>query len=380
MQEKETTMNSRERFMTALRGGVPDRVPLFEFHFGPPFIKSVLGEPSSYWHNADDQVAVSRAVGLDMVWTYAFGLTGVANVQLHGERYVDEWGTPWGTNETSWPAGWTEAEIVKSREDLESLRIPDPHLPERTEQARRTLELAAGELAVVGGIRGPFSAAWMAAGLINMSLWLYDDPDLLDELLGVMGRWNTQLGLELVEAGVDAISIHDDWGMNKSIFIKPDDWRRFVLPHIAKEVETLANTGTPVILHSDGNLNVILDDIVQLKISALNPLQRGANMSLADTKAKYGDRLCLIGNISATTTLAHGTPDDVEREALECLRDAAPGGGYILAPDHCYHCGIPIENTWRALETGKKYGAYPLDMDAIQARLSELNQQGESND
>ena len=56
MQEKETTMNSRERFVTALRGGVPDRVPLFEFHFGPPFIKSVLGEPSSYWHNADDEV------------------------------------------------------------------------------------------------------------------------------------------------------------------------------------------------------------------------------------------------------------------------------------------------------------------------------------
>ncbi|MBC8255167.1 MAG: hypothetical protein H8E35_14225, partial [Ardenticatenia bacterium] len=72
--------------------------------------------------------------------------------------------------------------------------------------------------------------------------------------------------------------------------------------------------------------------------------------------------------------------DDVEREVLECLRDAAPGGGYILAPDHSYHSGIPIENTWRALETGKKYGAYPLDMDAIQARLNELSQQGESND
>jgi uroporphyrinogen decarboxylase len=364
--------NRRERFLTALRGGVPDRVPLFEFHFGPPFIKAVLGEPTDYWHNADDEVAVARQVGLDMVWVAPLGFTGFTSVQLHGERYQDEWGTWWGTNANSWPAGWTEGDVVKSRADWKQLHMPDPDLPERMLQPCRAVELAAGELAVVGGIRGPFSAAWMLAGLVNMGMWIYDDPELLDEILREMGRWNTQLGLNLIRAGVDAICIHDDWGMNKSIFIKPDDWRRFVLPHIAGEVETLASTGTPVILHSDGNLNAILDEIAQLKISALNPLQRGAAMNLAGAKAKYGHRLCLIGNVGTTTTLAHGTPDDVEREVLECLRDAAPGGGYVLAPDHSYHGGIPVANIRRALETGQKYGAYPLDMEAITARLAEL--------
>jgi len=127
-----------------------------------------------------------------------------------------------------------------------------------------------------------------------------------------------------------------------------------------------------VILHSDGNLNAILDDIVQLKIAALNPLQRSAQMDLARIKARYGDRLCLIGNLSTTTTLAHGTPEEVERETLECLRDGAPGGRYIFAPDHSYHSGIPVANIWRALETAKKYGAYPLDMEAIQARIAML--------
>jgi hypothetical protein len=64
---------------------------------------------------------------------------------------------------------------------------------------------------------------------------------------------------------------------------------------------------------------------------------------------------------------------DVEREVLECLRDAAPGGGYVLAPDHSYHGGVPVPSIWQALETGKKYGAYPLDIEAINARLAELS-------
>ncbi|GEM_PF-297136 len=365
-------MNSRERFLIALRGGQPDRVPLFEYHFGPTFIEAVLGQPASYYHNVDDEVAVARAVGLDMVWTAPLGFMGFANIQLHGERYQDEWSIWWGTNLSSWPAGWPEMEVVKSRKDWRKLKVPDPDLPIRFEQPRRAVELAAGELAVVGGVRGPFSSVWMLAGLVNIGLWIYDEPDLLEDMLREMAHWNAQLGLNMIHAGVDAIVIHDDWGMNKSTFIKPDDWRRFVLPYIAKEVEILASTGTPVILHSDGNLNAILDDIVQLGIAALNPLQRGADMDLASVKAKYGNRLCLIGNLSTTTTLARGTLEDVERETLECLRDGALGGGYIFAPDHSYHSGIPVANIWCALQTAKKYGAYPLDMEAIRTRLAEL--------
>jgi uroporphyrinogen decarboxylase len=317
-------MNSRERFMTALHGGIPDRVPLFEYYWAPPFINSVLGKLMSPHHNADDEVAMSRATGIDMVWTAPYGFTGLCTIQLHGEEYVDEWGIHWGSDQTSWPGAWPAKEAVHSREDWEKLEIPDPYLPMRMEQPRRFVELADDELAVVAGIRGPFSAVWMLAGLVNISLWIYDDPDFLHELLREMSRWNTKLGLQLKEAGVDALTIHDDWGMNESTFIGTDHWRAFVKPYITDEVETLANAGIPVILHSDGNLNALMEDIAELKIVGFNPLQRTAKMDIAEIKAKYGDQMSLIGNVSASTTLPHGSPDDVEREVLECLRDAAP--------------------------------------------------------
>ena len=368
-------MTGRERYLGALHGAAIDRVPLHEMHWNKAFVEQVLGTPLSPYHNADDEVAVARATGVDMVWTVPLGFTGVATIQLHGdtsEEFVDEWGTSWGTNAQSWPAAWSNGDVVNSREDWKRLRIPDPNLPVRFEQPRRFVELAGGEFAVVGGVRGPFSAAWMLAGLINMSTWLYDDPELLSDMLTVMSRWNTQLALGLVACGVDAILIHDDWGMNKSTFISPDDWRELVFPCMTAEVETIAATGVPVMLHSDGNLNALMEDIVRLPICALNPLQRSAAMNLVDTKRRYGDRLCLVGNVDATQTLPNGSPDDVEREVLECLRDAAPGGRYILAPDHSYHAGVPAANTWRALQACQKYGTYPLQLDAISARIDEL--------
>jgi len=365
-------MNSRERFMTALSGEVPDRVPLFEFYWGLPFIKSVLGDISSPYHNADDEVNMSRAMGIDMVYTAPYGFTSFTSINLHGKEYMDEWGMTWGSSDESWPGSWPIEHAINNYEDWKSLTIPDPNLSGRMIQPKRTIELAKKDLAVVGGIRGPFSAASILCGLVNLCMWLYENPAFVHHLIQTMSEWNTKIGIQLIETGVDAVIIHDDWGMNDSTFIRPEQWIKFVKPYIAEQVKTLSDMGVPVILHSDGNLNNILDDIMELKISALNPLQRSANMNIREIKAKYGSRLSLIGNISTTTTLSQGNPDDVELEVLECLRDAAPGGGYIMAPDHSFNSGIPAENIHRVINTCKKFGKYPINLDTINDRIIEL--------
>jgi uroporphyrinogen decarboxylase len=367
-------MNSRERFLTAIQGNIPDRVPLFEFYWNPALIKSVLGQPMSPHHNADDEVKMSLAMEIDMVYTAPYGFSSFTNIQIHGTEYRDEWGTLWGTDKTSWPGGWPKTHVINSPEDWEKLPIPDPTLPKRMDQPKRTIELANGKLAVLGGVRGPFSALWMLSGITNISRWIYENPGFLHEILHEMGKWNTLIGLQLIETGVDAVIIHDDWGMNTATFLSPDHWNEFIKPYVVEQIETFANTNTPVILHSDGNINALMDEITQLPINALNPLQRSAGMNLAAIKEKYGDRICIIGNLSTTETLPDGSPDDVEREVLGCLRDAAPGGGYVLAPDHSYHSAIPVENIHRALDTCKKYGIYPIDMEKIQKRLEELDE------
>jgi uroporphyrinogen decarboxylase len=72
--------------------------------------------------------------------------------------------------------------------------------------------------------------------------------------------------------------------------------------------------------------------------------------------------LCPIGNINNKTTMVSGTPEDVRREALECLRIAAPGGGYVLATDHSLHDDIPLANIRAYIEVAKTHGSYPLKL------------------
>ena len=106
----------------------------------------------------------------------------------------------------------------------------------------------------------------------------------------------------------------------------------------------------------------VLDDLVASGINAYHPVERAAGMDLGIVKEKYRGKLCLVGNVNNKTTLATGTLEEVERETIECLREGAPGGGYILAADHSLHDGQQVQNILKMIETAKKYGEYPLNL------------------
>lgn len=102
---------------------------------------------------------------------------------------------------------------------------------------------------------------------------------------------------------------------------------------------------------------------MELGIAGLHPMQRTAHTDLAEIERRYGHRISLVGNIDSSMTLPYGSAQDVEREVIEAIQIAAPGGGYILASDHSLHDGIPMRNIWRMIETAKKRACYPLRVD-----------------
>ena len=122
----------------------------------------------------------------------------------------------------------------------------------------------------------------------------------------------------------------------------------------------LKSFGVPVIMHNDGNLWEILDDLVDTGIDAYHPVEKAATMDLVTVKQKYKGRICPIGNVNNKTTMVTGTPEDVIKETLECLKTGAPGGGYILSTDHSLHDDIPLENAMALIETVHKFGKYPF--------------------
>ncbi|MBD3353660.1 MAG: hypothetical protein GF364_19405, partial [Candidatus Lokiarchaeota archaeon] len=92
-------------------------------------------------------------------------------------------------------------------------------------------------------------------------------------------------------------------------------------------------------------------------VESLEPM---AGMNLKHLKEKYGDKLCLIGNIDVSQLLPYGSREDVIKAVKKCIKDAAEGGGYILSPCTDLTDSCKLENVETMIAATKKYGKYPI--------------------
>jgi uroporphyrinogen decarboxylase len=332
-------MKRKERFMAALSLQEPDRVPMFDFLFQQPMYEALIGHrPEVY--NGRDAVACALALDHDGVWLPFGDPSGHQPKYLTDDVYVDEWGTTYRRNDASWPIDAPIDYPIKDRAELKRYRPPDPTLPGRDSEIRAAVEMDNDGIAVLGGVNGPLTTAWMLMGYEQICYALYDDPELITQVLNIcIGMW-----------------VSEDLGDSTRGFFRLEDFRKYFLPPLAELVETIESLNVPVLLHSCGHIADYLDDLAQTKIASVHPLQRTAGMDLRQVKEKYGQRFCIIGNIDSSRTLPYGTPGDVAAEVREAIDIAAPGGGYILASDHSLHDGISVENIVELFRVGREYG------------------------
>lgn len=353
------SMTGKERFMTAMRHGQPDRIPLFDFLFMQDlFLEAIGHRPEAY--NAEDAVACSLKLGFDSVWVPTDGFAGYAPTKLPDGSYVDEWGTTCKHNNTSWPIDAPIAYPIQNWEDYKNWSCPNPHDSHRTTSMKVAKKLAEDRIAVLGGVTGPFTTLFFLMGLEQTCMNVYDEPELIHAIMRQATDFGIAAGLHQIEAGADAMIISEDLGYNSGTFLSPDCTRSFILPYLREMTAAFRKTGVPLMLHCDGNMNGILEDFVHIGMDAWQPLERKGKNDLATIKSKYGSFLTPVGNVDSSITLPFGTTEDVVRQTLECMRIGGPGGGYILGSDHSLHDGIPVQNILTMIETCKKYGEYPL--------------------
>jgi uroporphyrinogen decarboxylase len=131
-----------------------------------------------------------------------------------------------------------------------------------------------------------------------------------------------------------------------------------------EELAGLAHAAAmPFIMHSDGRLVQVLDDLVALGLNALHPIEPKA-MDIYELRAKYGRRLALFGNIDLgyTLTEGRGNPEAVRAEVREKIKALAPGGGYGVASGAGATRYVTLENFNAMREATFEYGACPIDL------------------
>jgi len=345
-------MTGYERMMAALMRKEPDRVPIWELIVDPPVIKALYGDISY----AD---FVERE-DLD-------GITCVEDQKrkdLGSNVYGDEWGIIWKIE----PSGlsYPLEGPIKSERDLDKYRPPDPDAPWRLRTLERYVKRFKGKKAIVflGHETFEFSH-YLMGGMDKLFVSYILKPALIKQLSEMISEYKCKVLENAAKVGADALLTGDDYAGRKASFMSPNHFRQFVQPYLRKAVNVAKQNNLPFIKHTDGNLEMISDMIIDTGIDALDPIEPIAGMDIGQTKERYGERICVIGNVDCTEILPRGRKEDVEEAVKETIAKASEGGGHILASSNSIHPAVKPENYKTMIKTARKHGVYPLDPEMV---------------
>jgi uroporphyrinogen decarboxylase len=153
---------------------------------------------------------------------------------------------------------------------------------------------------------------------------------------------------------VGAIVISDDMGFKTQTLIAPDDLREFILPRHKKLADIAHECGKPCILHSCGNLETIMDDIIStVGIDAKHSYEDGI-MPVTEAKKIYGDRIAVLGGFDVDR-LCRGTEEDIAEYTEYLIGECGKDGGYALGSGNSIADYVPTDNYLTMLETGQQF-------------------------
>jgi uroporphyrinogen decarboxylase len=151
----------------------------------------------------------------------------------------------------------------------------------------------------------------------------------------------------------------DDMAYGSGPMVSPLFLRSSILPTYKRLNRMCRQQGLLTGFHSDGNVDVLIDDIIDAGFDSFNPVEPLA-MDIRALKRRVAGRLAIIGNVDLSYTLTRGTPAEVETEVRELIRDLGPGGGYGLASANSVPEYVPWENFVTMHSAWLAHSQYPI--------------------
>ncbi len=191
-----------------------------------------------------------------------------------------------------------------------------------------------------------YENAWQVRGYEPFLMDLLVNRDWAELLLDRFCDNNLRVAVAAARAGYDCITSGDDVANQQTLMFSADLWREVMKPRWAKvfAAARAVNPELHIWYHSDGNIFDILDDLVEIGVTILNPVQPECMDPVAIRK-RFGKRLAFDGCVGTQTTFPFGAPEEM-RGAVQGLSDAldAANGGLMLSPTHVLEPEVPPEN------------------------------------
>jgi len=343
-------MTRRERLLAAIEFTGPDRCPIHHYIFpgglwrhGQRLLNLVERYPDDF---GNEHIKANLAAPRDE------GQTGDDIVE-----WRDGWGTVWRRLRA-----YTSGEVLRPAiPDWDAWKTYEfPPLPPESHYAQfaeKVKQMHPDQFVRASG-GGFFQLMQHMRGPANYFMDLAEDNQGVHELADRMVEHNLYSIERYVKAGVDCISFGDDWGAQNELLIHPDMWRRFFKPRYARMFQVARDAGAHVWFHTDGWILEIIDDLIEIGVTVLNP--QHACMNTRRVGEIVGGRVCIRTDIDRQWVIPFGTPSQIEeavKEAVEVFGNY--NGGVLLhgevGPD------VPFENIEALYSSFYRYGKYPLE-------------------
>ncbi|MCX7428485.1 MAG: hypothetical protein NTW96_23020 [Planctomycetia bacterium] len=362
-------MNPRERILTALDHRRPDRAPVdgwfhpevvetLKAHFHTDDWSDVLGELGiEGWidlapriHFADFEARATPRPG---------DPNGRRAVWLDADTYEDPWGTRFRLGEGGRYERWLAGPLqdVRTTDDVARYPFPTPEdVREPEGYADRVAELKAEHRFVCGEVDNPFKRLWHLRGYENALVDYLANPEVLEAVYDRLFAMVGELCARMARSGVDMVKVVGDVSMQDRITMGPASWRKFDKPRWGRLIDACRaeNPETVFFFHSDGKLNDLMDDLIEVGFTVINPIQPEC-MDPIEVKRRWGDRITMHGGISIQRTLPFGSVDEVRREVETLVRHCGYNGGLVVMPSNNIQPDTPIENILACYQAAREF-------------------------
>ena len=380
-------MTHRERVMRAVNHQKPDRVPLdVGACFTSSIAKNAYQNLIQYLGIDADTVIIRKWANVvkpdEKVLKY-FDIDTRMVVPPSGENwneywkifrqpdgsYMDEWGCVWklpGSGAGNYFLSSHALSNAETAEDIYKHRWPVDSDPGRyaglKEQARRLKEET--DYAVVGIFPRPIvSQSQFVRGYDKWFLDIVLNPDLFTAMLDCIVDIDLAIGgkiLDEIGKYVDCMFVHDDIATQQNLMVSPEHYRQFIKPRHKKIFDLIkSKSDAKIIYHTDGAVFDILDDLIEIGVDVLNPVQTSAvGMDPLRLSEKYGQKLAFWGAIESQEILPRGSVEDVREEVRRQINSLGRNGNYILGGCHNIQDDVPPQNVIAMFEAAKELGIY----------------------
>lgn len=352
-------MTSRERLKRTFEHREADRVPILAAPWGSTIERwrreGMPAEPSFAEHFGLDRVA---GVGGDISPRFE------EKVVEETEDYIVK-SDAWGTTAKNWKhASSTPQWIGRTIVDRQSWKIAKVRMamgPERIDwnalKANYPL-WRKNDWWIQGGLWFGFDVTHARiVGTERFLLWMAEDPELVSDIFNTELDCSLKLLDMIWEAGYTFDSIYwcDDMGYRNGPFFSIPLYRELLKPVHKRAIEWAHAKGIVAHLHSCGNINALVPELLEIGLDALNPLEVKAGMDPARLKEAFGGKLVLHGGLNA---MLWNDIDAIESEIRRLLPILKKGGGYIFQEDHSIPDSVSLKDYERILALAKDLGRY----------------------